>query len=56
MNETEMLAVRFHDYGPASALVAEHVSRSAPGADEVLVRVRAAGVNPIPQAWQWAPG
>jgi NADPH:quinone reductase-like Zn-dependent oxidoreductase len=43
----EMRAVRFHEYGPASGLTVESVDRPEPGDGEVLVRVRAAGVNPI---------
>jgi NADPH:quinone reductase-like Zn-dependent oxidoreductase len=43
----QMQAVRFHDYGPADALRLEAVDRPQPGPGEVLVRVRAAGVNPI---------
>jgi NADPH:quinone reductase-like Zn-dependent oxidoreductase len=54
MTENEMLAVRFHEYGPPSTLVAEHVGRPAPGAGEVLVRVRAAGVNPMD--WKFRAG
>ena len=42
-----MRAVRFHDYGPAEALVLEGVPRPEPKEGEVLVRVRAAGVNPV---------
>ncbi len=44
---TTMQAVRFHSYGGPEALVLEEVRRPQPGADEVLVRVRAAGVNPL---------
>lgn len=44
---SEMAAVRFHEYGPPEVLRLESVERPQPGAGEVLVRVRAAGVNPI---------
>lgn len=42
-----MKAVRMHDYGKADVLVLEDVPRPQPKPDEVLVRVRAAGVNPV---------
>ncbi len=38
-------AVRFHDYGPASVLRYEDAPAPEPAAGEVLVRVRACGVN-----------
>lgn len=41
-----MKAIRFHDYGGPEALVLDKVDRPQPGAGQVLVRVRAAGVNP----------
>ena len=44
---TTMRAVRFHEYGPATNLVVDEIERPAPGAGEVLVKVHAAGVNPI---------
>jgi NADPH:quinone reductase-like Zn-dependent oxidoreductase len=49
-----MRAVRFHAYGPASELKLETVDRPEPGEGEVLVRVRAAGVNPID--WKFRAG
>src|SRR4051794_21215050 len=42
-----MRAVRFHAYGPAELLVVDEVPRPEPKEGEVLIRVRAAGVNPI---------
>ena len=42
-----MQAVRFHDYGGPEALVLEEVTRPQPEAGQVLVRVIAAGVNPV---------
>lgn len=42
-----MRAVRFHEYGPPSVLVVDVVPRPEPGAGQVLIRIRAAGVNPI---------
>ena len=40
------LAVRFDDYGDIDVLDVREVPRPVPAADEVLVRVRAAGINP----------
>ena len=42
-----MQAVRFHSYGGSEVLVLEEVPRPEAGAGEVLIRVRAAGVNPL---------
>ncbi len=42
-----MKAVRMHDYGKADVLVLEDVPRPEPKAGEVLVRIHAAGVNPV---------
>jgi NADPH:quinone reductase-like Zn-dependent oxidoreductase len=42
-----MRAVRFHEYGPPAVLVVDAVDRPEPKAGEVLIKVRAAGVNPI---------
>ncbi|WP_162846012.1 NAD(P)-dependent alcohol dehydrogenase [Seongchinamella sediminis] len=42
-----MMAVRQHCYGPPSSLVYAPVPRPAPGPGELLVRVHAAGVNPL---------
>ena len=47
MTDDLMRAVRFHSYGPPDVLVVEGVPRPTPGEGQVLVRVRAAGVNPI---------
>ena len=47
MAGTTMRAVRFYEYGSPDVLVVEQVPRPEPGAGEVLVRVHAAGVNPI---------
>jgi len=44
---TTMRAVRFHEYGPPATLVIDEVDRPRAGAGQVVVRVRAAGVNPI---------
>jgi NADPH:quinone reductase-like Zn-dependent oxidoreductase len=45
--ETSMRAVRLHEYGPPSVLIVDDVDRPVPAAGEVLIRVHAAGVNPI---------
>jgi NADPH:quinone reductase-like Zn-dependent oxidoreductase len=45
--DTFMRAIRFHDYGPPSVLVVDEIERPEPKEGEVLIRVRAAGVNQI---------
>jgi NADPH:quinone reductase-like Zn-dependent oxidoreductase len=42
-----MKAVRMRDYGEPDVLKFEDARRMEPGAGEILVRVRAAGVNPL---------
>lgn len=42
-----MHAVRLHRYGGPDELIYEETQRPEPQAEEVLVRVRAAGVNPV---------
>ena len=49
-----MKAVRFNEYGPATNLVVANVDRPEPKDGEVLVRVRAAGVNAID--WKFRAG
>jgi NADPH:quinone reductase-like Zn-dependent oxidoreductase len=46
MSDNTMKAVRFHDFGGPEVLVLEQVPRPQPQADQVLIRVLAAGVNP----------
>ena len=41
-----MKAVRFDDYGGIDVLEVRQVARPQPGPDQVLVAVRAAGINP----------
>ena len=45
--EKTMKAVRIHDYGSSDELVEERVPRPIPGPGQVLVKIRAAGVNPV---------
>jgi NADPH:quinone reductase len=47
MMGTAVRAVRVRAFGPASELVVESVTLPPLAADEVLVRVHAAGVNPV---------
>src|SRR5436305_9481575 len=42
-----MKAIRFHDYGGSEVLVYEDAPRPSPKEGEVLVRVRAASMNPV---------
>jgi NADPH:quinone reductase-like Zn-dependent oxidoreductase len=42
-----MKAIRIHRYGPPGVLVLDEIPRPRPGPNELLVRVRAAGVNPL---------
>ena len=42
-----MKAIRYASHGPASVLKLEEVPMPAPGAGQVLIKVEAAGVNPI---------
>lgn len=45
-----MKAVRIHKYGGPEVLTYEDAPRPQPGAGEVLIRVHAAGVNPVDRA------
>jgi NADPH:quinone reductase-like Zn-dependent oxidoreductase len=45
--EVTMKAIRIHQYGDASTLQMEDISRLSITGDQILVRVRDAGVNPI---------
>jgi NADPH:quinone reductase-like Zn-dependent oxidoreductase len=69
MSELKMQAVRVHDYGGPEVLVYEQAPRPQPKAGEVLVRLKAAGVNPadwkmrggaykqfMPLQFPWTPG
>src|SRR5262249_38857568 len=42
-----MKAIRVHEFGGPNVLTLEEIPDPKPGPDEVLVRIRAAGVNPV---------
>lgn len=42
-----MRAVRYHEHGGPEVLTVEEINRPEPGGHELLVRVAAAGVNPV---------
>jgi len=42
-----MKAIRVHEFGPPEVMRLEEVSDPSPGPGQVLVRIRAAGVNPV---------
>jgi len=42
-----MKAVRIHEFGGPDVLHVEEIPRPSPAADEVLIKVHAAGVNPV---------
>lgn len=42
-----MRAVRLHEHGDPDVLQVEEVDRPEPAADELLIEVAAAGVNPV---------
>ena len=69
MSDKTMQAIRAHDYGGPEVLVLEQAPRLEPKADEVLIRIKAAGVNPadwkyrsgaykqfMPLQFPWTPG
>lgn len=49
MSNDTMQAIRYHEYGGPERLVLERVPRPQLQSGSVLVRVKAAGVNP----WDW---
>jgi NADPH:quinone reductase-like Zn-dependent oxidoreductase len=64
-----MQAIQAHDYGGSEVLVLEQASRPEPNTDQVLIRLKAAGVNPadwkyrgglykqfMPLQFPWTPG
>ena len=69
MSNSVMQTVRAHDYGSPDVLKLEQASVPEPGADQVLIRLKAAGVNPVdwktrsgmykqfwPLQFPWTPG
>ncbi len=54
MPKMRMQAIRVHDYGGPEVLVLEETPRPEPNADQVLIRLRAAGVNPAD--WKYRSG
>jgi NADPH:quinone reductase-like Zn-dependent oxidoreductase len=51
---TEIKAIRFHEYGGSDKLILETIPRPVPKADEVLIKVHFAGVNPVD--WKFRAG
>ena len=69
MSNTTMQAIHARDYGEPEVLVLEQTPRPEPDADQVLIRLKAAGVNPadwkyrsgmykqfMPLQFPWTPG
>src|SRR5689334_20756639 len=69
MSSITMKAIQAQDYGGADVLALKEVSRPQPNADQVLIRLKAAGVNPadwkfrsgmfkqfMPLTFPWTPG
>lgn len=54
MANASMRAIQVQDYGGPEVLKLKQVTRPEPGADHVLVRVKAAGVNPAD--WKYRSG
>ena len=54
MSNTTMQAIQAQDYGGPEALVLERAPRPEPNADQVLIRLKAAGVNPAD--WKYRSG
>ena len=69
MSNKTIQAIQAHNYGGPEVLVLENAPRPEPNADQVLIRLRAAGVNPadwkyrsgafkqfVPLTFPWTPG
>ena len=54
MSNTTMQAIQANDYGGSEVLVLEQAPRPEPNADQVLIRLKAAGVNPAD--WKYRSG
>ncbi len=50
MSNTTMQGIQVHDYGGPEVLVLEETPRPEPNADQVLIQLKAAGVNPADYA------
>ena len=69
MSNVTMQTIQAHDYGEPDVLVLEQTARPRPNADQVLIRLKVAGVNPVdwkirgglykqfmPVNFPWTPG
>jgi NADPH:quinone reductase-like Zn-dependent oxidoreductase len=69
MSDTTIKTIQAHEYGAPEVLVLERVPRPEPSADQVLIQLKAAGVNPadwkylggafkqfMPLQFPWTPG
>jgi len=69
MSNTTMQAIQAHEYGGPEVLVLERAPRPKPNADQVLIHLKASGVNPadwkyrsgafkqfMPLQFPWTPG
>jgi len=50
-----MKAIVYHNYGSPDVLLCEEIEKPTPGDDEVLIKVRAASVNPFDRLYRGRP-